>query len=126
MPKEAISTSNAPAPGAPYSQAIRAGDFLFVAGQVPIDPTTRKIVGDTIEEQTAQVLANIKSILAAAGASMGDVVKSTVHLSDLAHFARFNEEYVKHFPDPLPVRTTVGSQLLGFMVEIDVIAYVGE
>lgn len=127
MAKELIRTDAAPAPfqGAPYSQGLRAGDFVFVAGQGPFDPATGQVVGDTIEEQTARVLENVKAILEAAGATMADVVKSTVHLSDLGLFPGYNEAYARYFPDPKPVRTTVGSALLGIMVEIDVVAYVG-
>ena len=101
------------------------GDFIFISGQVPRDPATGKIVGESIEEQTAQVLENIKAILSAGGATMADVVKVSAHLSDLTLFDRYNKVYVTYFPDPKPTRTTVGSQLLGFLVEIDVIAYVG-
>ena len=121
--KQAFSTENAPVPAGPYSQAIRAGDFVFVAGQAPFLPGTRELAGDTIEAQTAQVLENVQAILQAAGSSMADVVKVTVHLTDLALFPRFNEVYARYFPEPHPVRTTVGSVLRGFMVEIDVIAY---
>lgn len=126
MPKKLITIPNGPRPGGAYSPCLRAGDFIFVAGQGPVNPATGQIVGDTIEEQTRQTLENIKAILEAAGASMADVVKSTVHLSDLNLFQRYNAVYAEYFPEPRPVRTTVGSQLLGFMVEIDVIAYVGE
>ena len=124
--RKAVTTDKAPRPIGPYSQAIVEGDLLFVAGQGPLDPATGKIVGDTIEEQTARVLENVKLILEAGGASMADVVKATVHLSDLNLFARYNTVYASYFPDPKPVRTTVGSQLLGMLVEIDVIAYVGD
>jgi 2-iminobutanoate/2-iminopropanoate deaminase len=126
MPKQLIQPANGPRAGGAYSPGLRAGDFVFVAGQGPVDPATGKIVGETIEEQTAQTLENVKAILEAAGASMADVVKATVHLSDLSLFQRYNAVYATYFPDPKPVRTTVGSQLLGFMVEIDVIAYVGD
>ena len=125
MGKKQIRTDEAAAPGGAYSQGLRAGDFVYVSGQGPIDPATGEIVGETIEEQTERTLENVKAILAAAGASMADVVKSTVHLSDLSLFARYNEVYARYFPDPKPVRTTVGSELLGIMVEIDVVAYVG-
>lgn len=125
MTKQQIRTENAPVPAGPYSQGLRVGDFVFVAGQGPTDPVSRKTAGDTIEAQTARTLENVKAILEAAGASMADVVKSTVHLSDLSLFGRFNKVYETYFPDPKPVRTTVGSQLVGIMVEIDVIAYVG-
>ncbi|GCE02926.1 RidA family protein [Dictyobacter aurantiacus] len=126
MPKQQISTRQGATPRGAYSQGLRAGDFIFVSGQGPIDPATGEIVGQTIEEQTARVLENIKAILAAGGATLDDVVKSTVHLSDLSLFADYNKVYSSYFSDPKPTRTTVGSQLAGFMVEIDVIAYVGK
>ena len=125
MRKEQIFTDKSPKPVGPYSQAIRVGEFIFVSGQGPLDPQTGKVVGDTIEVQTRRVLDNIKFILEAAGCRMENVVKSTVHLSDLALFGAFNKVYADYFPDPKPTRTTVGSQLSGIMVEIDVIAYSG-
>lgn len=126
MPKIQIKTSASASPVGPYSQGLKAGDFVFVSGQGPLDPHTGKVVGETIEEQTKQVLENIKGILEAGGASMANVVKSTVHLSDLSLFQRFNAVYATFFPDPKPTRTTVGSRLPGILVEIDVIAYTGE
>lgn len=126
MAKQEIRTDGAAAPGGAYSQGIRAGDFVYVSGQGPIDPVSGQVVGATIEEQTERTLENIKAVLEAAGASMADAVKATVHLSDLALFDRYNEVYSRYFSDPKPVRTTVGSQLLGIMVEIDVIAYVAD
>ncbi|HSH79066.1 MAG TPA: Rid family detoxifying hydrolase [Herpetosiphonaceae bacterium] len=126
MTKQLIQSAYAPAPAGAYSPGLRVGDFVFVAGQGPLDPATGEIVGDTIEEQTARTLENVKAILEAAGATMADVVKATVHLSDLSLFQRYNAVYATYFPEPKPVRTTVGSQLLGIMVEIDVIAYVGD
>jgi 2-iminobutanoate/2-iminopropanoate deaminase len=125
MPKHQLSTTSGAAPIGAYSQGLRAGDFVFVSGQGPLDPQTGKIVGATIEEQTTRVLDNIQAILAAGGATMADVVKVTAHLSDLALFERYNRVYARYFPDPKPTRTTVGSQLLGILVEIDAIAYVG-
>jgi reactive intermediate/imine deaminase len=125
VPKQAVRTEKAPLPGGAYSQAVRAGDFLFVAGMGPWDPKTRQVVGATIEEQTARTLENLRAVLEAGGADMADVVKTTVHLSDLAEFAAFNQAYSRFFPDPKPVRTTVGSQLSGFRVEIDAVAYLG-
>lgn len=126
MPKQQIRTNTGASPIGAYSQGIRAGDFLFVSGQGPLDPATGKVVGESVEEQTAQVLENIKAILEAGGASMADVVKVSAHLSDLALFERYNKVYATYFPDPRPARITVGSQLLGILVEIDAIAYVGE
>jgi 2-iminobutanoate/2-iminopropanoate deaminase len=125
MPKQLILPEGGPKPGGAYSPGIRAGDFIFVAGQGPSNPATGKIEAEEIEGQTRQVLENVKAILAAGGASMADVVKATVHLSDMSLFARYNVVYAEYFPDPKPVRTTVGSQLHGFLVEIDVVAYVG-
>ena len=121
--KQEIITKQAPPPG-PYSQGLRAGDYIFVSGEGPLDPATKAIVGTTIQEQTRRVLDNIKAIVEAAGATMDDVVKSTVHLLDIADFDAFNEVYVTYFGDPKPVRTTVQSVLWGgILVEIDVIVY---
>ena len=126
MPKQQITTHGAPQPRGAYSQGLRAGDFVYVAGMAGFDPVSGELAGETIEEQTARTLENIKATLEAAGATMADVVKSTVHLSDLSLFQRYNAVYAQYFPDPKPVRTTVGSQLPGILVEIDVVAYVGE
>src|ERR1044071_2956197 len=126
MLKQQISTTTGAQPIGAYSQGLRAGDFIFVSGQGPLDPATGKIVGETIEEQTARVLENIKAILEAGGATLADVVKVSAHLSDLALFERYNKVYSTYFPDPKPTRTTVGIQLLGILVEIDAIAYVGK
>ena len=126
MSKQQIRTTSGASPIGAYSQGLRVGDFIFVSGQGPLDPATGKIVGETVEEQTARVLENIKAILAAGGATMADVVKVSAHLSDLGLFDRYNKVYATYFPDPKPTRTTVGSQLLGILVEIDAIAYVGE
>ncbi len=128
MPKQQISTQSGASPIGAYSQGIRAGDFVFVSGQGPLDPATGQLIHGTIEEETARVLENIKIILEAGGASMAQVVKTSVHLSDVALFERFNKVYATYFPDPKPARTTVGSQLprKDMLVEIDAIAYVGE
>lgn len=126
MPKQQITTQGAPQPLGAYSQGLRAGDFVFVAGMAGFDPVSGELAGETIEEQTARTLENIKATIEAAGATLTDVVKSTVHLSDLSLFQRFNAVYAQYFPDPKPVRTTVGSQLPGILVEIDVVAYLGE
>jgi 2-iminobutanoate/2-iminopropanoate deaminase len=126
MSKQQITTRTGASPVGAYSQGLRAGDFIFVSGQGPLDPETGQIVGTTIEEQTARVLENIQAILAAGGASMADVVKVSAHLSDLSLFERYNKVYATYFPYPKPTRTTVGSHLPGILVEIDAIAYVGE
>ena len=127
MPKQQISTKTGASPVGAYSQGLRVGDFIFVSGQGPLDPVTGQIVGEDVEEQTKRVLENIKAILEAGGATMADVVKANAHLSDMALFDRYNKVYVTYFPDPKPTRTTVGSvlPLKGILVEIDVIAYVG-
>lgn len=129
MPKKVIQTDKAGPPLGAYSQGYRAGDFVFVTGCGPIDPKTAKVSGETIEEQTEVVINNIEAILEAGGATLADVVKATVHLADETQFPRFNEVYARRFPEPRPVRTTVGSgmrQVPGMQVEIDVIAYVGD
>lgn len=119
--KEAISTSGSAQPIGPYSQGIRTEELVFVAGQGPLDPATGK-EPEGVEAQTHQVLRNIRGILEAGGCSMDDVVKTTVHLADLHDFDAFNGVYRQYFSEPYPVRTTVGSQLLGILVEIDAIA----
>ncbi len=126
MGKHVIQTTKGAPPQGAYSQGWRAGDFVFVTGTGPVDPVTGKLVGDDIERQTEQTIDNIASILEAAGASLGDVVKVTVHLSDTSLFARYNAVYAKRFAKPYPVRTTVGSDLghsPGMLIEIDCIAY---
>jgi len=126
--RKVIKTEKAPTPVAPYSQGWRAGDFIFTAGQGPLDPQTRKIQGSTIEEQTRRTLENIKAILKANGADMDDVVKVTVILTDPANFKAMNEVYKTFFPEPFPARTTFGGQLVlpGMLVEIEAVAYVGK
>jgi len=124
---EIQSTRGAPPRGA-YSQGWRAGDFIFVTGTGPNDPVSGELAGDTIERQTEQTIDNMLAILEADGASLSDVVKVTVHLSDTALFARYNAVYARRFSKPYPVRTTVGSDLghtPGMLVEMDCVAYVG-
>jgi len=126
MAKHVIQTKRGASPGGAYSQGWRAGDFLFVTGTGPIDPVTGELVGDNIEKQTERTIDNIAAILEADGASLGDVVKVNTHLSDLSLFARYNAVYARRFPQPYPVRTTVGSDLShtpGMLIEIDCLAY---
>ena len=126
MAKYAIQSKRGAPPQGAYSQGWRAGDFVFVTGTGPIDPGTGDLAGDTIEQQTEQTIENISAILDADGASLGDVVKVTVHLSDTSLFARYNAVYARRFPQPYPVRTTVGSDLghaPGMLIEIDCVAY---
>ena len=126
MSKYVIQSKRGAPPQGAYSQGWRAGDFVFVTGTGPIEPVTGKLVGEDIESQTEQTISNIEAILAAEGATLADVVKSTVHLSDTSLFARYNAVYARRFTKPYPVRTTVGSDLghtPGMLVEIDCIAY---
>ena len=126
MAKYAIQSKRGAPPQGAYSQGWRAGDFIFVTGTGPIDPSTGNLVGDTIEQQTAQTIDNLSAILEADGASLREVVKVTVHLSDTGLFARYNSVYAESFSQPYPVRTTVGSDLghtPGMLIEIDCIAY---
>ncbi|MGC8488040.1 MAG: RidA family protein [Clostridia bacterium] len=121
--QQAIRTDKAPAPGGVYSQAIRAGGFVYTAGVGPLEPHTRQVVGTTIEDQTRQTLQNLAAILEAAGLSSRHVVKATVHLQDLMRdFEGMNRVYGEFFSEPYPVRTTVGSTLHGILVEIDLVA----
>jgi 2-iminobutanoate/2-iminopropanoate deaminase len=126
MSKYIIQTKRGAPPAGAYSQGWRAGDFLFVTGTGPMDPASGKLVGDTIEQQTDQTITNIAAILEADGASLTDVVKVNVHLSDTSLFARYNAVYSQRFSRPYPARTTVGSDLghtPGMLIEIDCIAY---
>ena len=126
--KQAIRTEDAPAPyqGAPYSQAIRAGELVFVSGQLGVIPATAAMAGETIEEQTEQVIANLAGILGASGSSLDRVVKTTCFLSDLSNFGAFNEVYRKHFGEAFPARSTFGVSLpAGVLVEVEAVATVG-
>ncbi len=120
----AISTPNAPAAIGPYSQGIQAGSTLFVSGQLPIDPATGAFAGEDIASQTRQSLTNIKNILAAAGASMNDVVKTTVMLKNIGDFAAMNAVYAEFFTEPFPARAAyqVAALPKDALVEIECIA----
>ena len=122
--RSAISTSDAPKAIGPYSQAVRAGNLIFVSGQGPIDPATGALSAGDIAEQTRLVLRNVGNILAAAGASMDHVVRTTVYLADMNDFAAMNAAYAEAFADPAPARTTIQAARLprDMRVEIDVIA----
>ena len=122
--KKIISTSGAPAALGPYSQAVEAGNTLYVSGQVPIDPKTGKLVEGSISEQTEQVFMNISAILEAARYSFSDVVKSTVFLANMSDFKAMNEVYGKYYTEKQPARSTVAVKdlPLGALVEIETIA----
>ena len=122
--KKFVLASKAPKPIGPYTQAVQAGKFLFVSGQLAIDPKEGKIIVENIHLQTRQVMENIKAILEAAGYSLRDVVQSTVYLSSMAFFDEFNCEYAKYFESDFHSRSTVGAELkTGALVEVSVIAY---
>ena len=122
--REPVSTSHAPAAIGPYSQAIRAGDFLFVSGQIPLDPATGALVEGDVAAQTHRVLRNLGAILQEAGASFQHVVKTTVYLADMSEFGAMNEVYGTYFPAPAPARATIQAARLprDVRVEIDLIA----
>lgn len=122
--KDRVQTDKAPKAIGPYSQAVKAGGFIFASGQIPLDPATMQIVEGGIREQTDRVLNNLKAVLEAAGSSLDRVVKTTVFLADLGDFAEMNEVYGRFFGDVPPARSTVGVSRLprDVRVEIDVIA----
>ena len=128
MPLEVVRDPNSAAPIGPYSQGIRAGDFVFVAGEKGIDPKTGRIVEGGITAETRRTLENVKGILAAAGATMGDVVATQVHMVNLGDFEAMNGVYAEYFRKNPPGRTTVGVTSLpaGASVEITATAYVGD
>ena len=114
-----------PAPVGAYSPAVRAGPFVFVSGQVPRNPETGELIGDDVETQTRQVIANVQRALEAAGASLSDIVSVIVYLADIGDWDRFNNAYKTLMPAPYPTRTALGAGLHGFLVEISAVAYVG-
>ena len=126
--RERIQTENAPAAIGPYSQAIKAGGFVFVSGQIPIDPQTGQFVPGGIAEQTEQVLKNLSAVLEAAGSSLDLVVKTTVFLADMKEFSGMNEVYATFFSSPPPARATVAAAGLprDARVEIEAVALASE
>ena len=124
MTKHSIHTDQAPQAIGPYSQAIAGRGLLFVSGQIPLDPETGKLVGDSIEAQTRRVMDNLDAILRAAGTDFSRLVKTTIYLTDLAHFPQVNQTYGSYLPEPFPARATVqvAALPLGAAVEIDAVA----
>ncbi len=124
MPKKLITSPGAPKPIGPYSQAVAAGGFLFVSGQIPLDPETNELVHGDIEVQTERVLRNIEAVLRQAGLGLGSVVKTSIYLADLGEFSRVNDVYARFFGDEPPARSTFEVSRLpkGVGVEIDAIA----
>jgi 2-iminobutanoate/2-iminopropanoate deaminase len=121
---DSIQTDRAPQAIGPYSQAIKANGFIFASGQIPLDPATMQIIEGGVQEQTEQVLENLKAVLEAAGTSLDRVVKTTVYLADMNEFAAMNEIYARYFGATKPARATVQVARLprDVRVEIDVIA----
>ena len=129
MGKETIHTDNAPSAIGAYSQAVVAGEYLFTAGQIGLDPATGALVGDDVSSQTEQVLKNLSAILEAADISFNDAIKATIYLADMADFPLVNDIYKTQFSaENPPARSTVqvAGLPLGAKVEIDMVAYVGE
>ncbi|MBI5599169.1 MAG: RidA family protein [Deltaproteobacteria bacterium] len=126
VPKEEIKTPGAPKAIGPYSQAIKAGGFVFVSGQIPVDPSTGEVTPGGVGAQTRRAIENMKAVLEEAGSGLGDVVKTTVYLRDISAFAEMNEAYGSFFSPPYPARATVEVSNLpkGVGVEIDAVAVV--
>ena len=125
MSRQAVTTPGAPAAIGPYSQAIRAGGFLFVSGQIPLDPRTGQLVAGGIAEQTRRAMDNLGAVLEAAHTSFESVVKTTLYLMDLAEFAEANRVYATYFPEAPPARATVqvAARPRGARVEIDAVVH---
>ena len=122
--KEIIKTDKAPVPIAPYSQGIKANGFLFVSGQIGLNPSTRKLVEGGLEAEATQIMENIRAVLAAGGARMEDIVSTTIYLKNMDNFQKMNEIYGKYFTGNFPTRSTVGVSSLagGANIEITVTA----
>ncbi len=127
MTKQAILSKDAPAPIGPYSQATRVGDWIFLSGQIPIDPQTGELIVGGVAAQTKQVLQNLQAVLTAMGLNLDSIVKTTIYMTDLNMFAEMNEVYETYFRPPYPARATVQVSALpkGAHVEIEAIAYAG-
>lgn len=126
MNREIVATDKAPGAVGPYSQAVRAGDFVFTAGQIPLDPITGHMVEGGIEAQARQALTNVSAVLEAAGTSLSNVVKTTVFLADMSEFQAMNGVYAEFFPDAPPARSAVQAAALplGARIEIETIAII--
>ena len=125
--RDVVSSRDAPAAIGPYSQAVHAGGFLFISGQIPLDPESGEVVNGDVSAQTHRVMRSLGAILKAAGAGFDDVMRTTIFLTDLGDFARVNEVYGSYFTAPAPTRATVQVAALpkGASVEIDAIAHLG-
>jgi reactive intermediate/imine deaminase len=127
MPRTIISTPDAPKAIGPYSQAVRAGDTVYLSGQIPLDPATGELVGGPIEAQARRVFQNLRAVAAAAGATLDDAVRVTIYLTDLGHFATVNAVMTEYFREPYPARVTIGVASLpkGAAVEVDCVLVSG-
>jgi 2-iminobutanoate/2-iminopropanoate deaminase len=122
--KQVFFTDDAPKPGGAYAHAVRAGDTVYLAGQVPTDPETGR-QPEGFEEQARQAFRNLEAAARAAGASLADAVRVGVYLRDMSDFAVMNEVFAEFVPEPSPVRTTIQSDLPGLAIEVDAVLYVG-
>lgn len=120
MTKEAIETTKAPGAVGPYSQGIKSGNFIFLSGQIGLDPAAAKLVEGGVEAQTKQIFKNIKAVLNEAGAGLANIVKVTVFLKDMADFKKVNEIYAQHFEKPYPARSAVAVKELPLSVDIEI------
>jgi reactive intermediate/imine deaminase len=123
MDREVIQSADAPAAIGPYSQAVRAGDTLYMSGQIPLDPKTMQIVDGGIDAQARQVFENLRAVAAAAGATLNDIVKLTILMTDLSEFAKVNEIMAAHFDAPYPARATyqVAALPRGARIEVEAV-----
>jgi reactive intermediate/imine deaminase len=124
MPRQAIHSDSAPKAIGPYSQAVRAGNTLYLSGQIPLDPATGEIVAGDVATQATRVFENLKAVLATGGATFDDVMRVAIYMPDLGNFGAVNEVMARYFREPYPARSTIGVAALprGVAVEIDVIA----
>lgn len=120
MDKQKIETTNAPAAVGPYSQAIKTGNFVFLSGQIPINPETKELLKGDIQEQTHQVFKNIKAVLTEANLTLDNIVKATVFLKDMANFKAVNEVYAQYFNQPYPARSAVAVKDLPLSVDVEI------
>ncbi len=127
MARHPLHTDSAPRAIGPYSQAIRAGDTVYLSGQIPLDPATMTLVEGGIEAQATRVFENLKAVAAAAGGTLDDAVRVTIFLTDLGQFGAVNEVMIRYFREPYPARVTVGVSALprGVAIEVDAILYLG-
>ena len=125
MPKQKVETTHAPAPSGAYSQAITAGDFMYLSGQGPFD-ADGNLVDGSFADEVRQVFANLAAVAGSAGKTLNDAVRVGVYLHDMGTFDEMNDIYAATFPEPRPARTTIETPLPGFGIEVDVVIYLGE